>query len=586
MKIKLIKILSLMTVPVIIIFSLSVFCFAQPQYGYRISDYEVVAKIADNGDINITEKVKYSSLGNNNNAVILIDKQEDEEIEIKKVKILIRDELIECEKLAAGQWDANVFNGTYSVSQENNLVRLKVYGTFKKQQGTVIVNYNIKNSVKRYGDIALFDRTFILEDWNGYASNIDIEIQLPKYTDAARVKPFLHGVLVGQKRVLDGRKVKYNIPNTVPGEYVEARIVFPENLIKNAQITDSDDYFETVIQEEKEYSDSDKSNLLKARENAAKEAGKLAWKEKMKQRTKILTTIISLLASLSGLLTIYRAQKELRKNKETAVFELKDIPQITPQEAYLLISGKTGARGVLAGLFGLASKGIVEPEFILEENYRSIIFRLTDNQNTTGLDASEKDLLRLVSESSDETGKADIIKYAIKYTNAGEKAKIKEHYINFDNNVKNNYAKKNRLTASQIYYRNLGLILGVILFAAGCIVSVAFSVLSAYLMLPAGFLVFWYSYSIQRRTPYSIERIKALNELRKLLNKSNKNEKVFPECLTDINRLIGLSIAIRAENKLHLLEGVFKDKNIKSIEDTLEKALIALYNSISAILDS
>ena len=125
----------------------------------------------------------------------------------------------------------------------------------------------------------------------------------------------MHGVLVGQKRVLDGRKVKYNIPNTVPGEYVEARIVFPENLIKNAQITDSDDYFETVIQEEKEYSDSDKSNLLKARENAAKEAGKLAWKEKMKQRTKILTTIISLLASLSGLLTIYRAQKEL-KNKE------------------------------------------------------------------------------------------------------------------------------------------------------------------------------------------------------------------------------------------------------------------------------
>ena len=222
----------------------------------------------------------------------------------------------------------------------------------------------------------------------------------------------------------------------------------------------------------------------------------------------------------------------------------------------------------------------------MEENYRSIIFRLTDNQNTTGLDASEKDLLRLVSESSDETGKADIINYAIKYTNAGEKAKIKEHYINFDNNVKNNYAKKNRLTASQIYYRNLGLILGVILFAAGCIVSVAFSVLSAYLMLPAGFLVFWYSYSIQRRTPYSIERIKALNELRKLLNKSNKNEKVFPECLTDINRLIGLSIAIRAENKLHLLEGVFKDKNIKSIEDTLEKALIALYNSISAILDS
>lgn len=582
MKNKLIKILSLMTIPIIIIFSLSVFCFAQPQYGYRISDYEVVVKIAKNGNLDVTEKVKYSFLGNSNNAVILIDKQDDEEIEIKKVNTLIRDELIECKQLSVGQWDANVFNGTYSVSQENNLVRLKVYGVFKKQQGTVVVNYHVKNSVKRYGDIALFDRNFILEDWNGYASNIDIEIQLPKYTDVARVKPYLHGVLVGQKRVLDGRKIKYNIPNTVPGEYIETRIVFPENLIKDAQITDPINYLETVLQEEKEYSESDKSHLLKARENAAREAGKIAWKEKMKQRTKILTTIISFFASLSGLLTIYRAQKELQKNQETAVFEKNDIQQLTPQEAYLLISGKTGARGILAGLFGLASKGFIEPEFSIE----GVSFRLTENQNTLNLDASERDLLRLVGESSDGSGNLDIIKYITKNFGADEKAKIKENYINFDKNVKSNYTEKNKLTANQVYYRNLCLILGVILFAAGCIVSVAFSVLSAYLMLPVGFLVFWYSLSIQRRTPYSIERIKALKELRGFFNNSNKKEKLLPDWLLDTNRLIGFSIAIRVENRLHLLEDVFDDKDINSIEDTLEKALIVLNNSLSAILDS
>ncbi len=585
MKTKIIKILSLITVSITIIFSLTGFCFAQSQHGYRISEHGVVVRVAKNGDLDITEKVKFSSLGNSNNAIILIDKQDGEEIEIENVYTLIKDELVECERLSAGQWDANVFNGTYSVLQENSLVRLKVYGTFKKQQGTVVVHYNVKNSVKRYGDIALFSRKFILEDWNGYAYDIDIEIQLPKYTDIARIKPFLHGVLVGQKRVLDGRRIKYDIPNTVPGEYIETRVAFPENLIKDAPVTDSGSYLETLLQEEKEYSESDKSPLLKARENAAKEAGKKAWNERMKHRAKIFSTIFSLFASFTGLLTIYRAQKELRKNQVSEAFELKDIPKMTPQEAYLLLSGKTGARGILAGLFGLASKGFFQTEFTIENKNRTVCFKITEDQNEEQLDASEKDLLQLIRESSDELGEFDLIKNSTKNMSDSETIRINENYINFDKNVKINHLKKNKLTAGQLYYRNLGLILGVTLFAAGCIVSVAFSVLSAYLMLPVGFLVFWYSLNIERRTTYSIDRIKALKKLRKLIINNAKEEIVFQHLLSDPNKTIGFSIAMGIENKLHLLEDVFKDKDINSIEETLEKALIVLDNYLLVILD-
>ncbi len=582
---KIMKILSLMIIPLIIAFSLPVFCFAQPQQGYRISEYEVIVRIQKNGDLDVTEKVKYSSLGNSNNAVILIDKQDGEEIEIKSVYTLIRDELIECQRLSAGQWDANVFNGTYSVLQENDLVRLKVYSVFKKQRGTVVVNYSVKNSVKRYGDIALFNRNHILKDWNGYASDIDIEIQLPKYTDAARIKPFLHGVLVGQKRILDGKIIKYNIPNIVPGEYVETRIAFPENLIKDAQLTARDDYLETVLLEEKEYSESDKSDLLKARENAAKEAGKKAWNEKMKQRAKVFSTIISLFASLSGLLTIYRARKELQVNQEATTFELEDIPQLTPQEAHLLLCGKTGARGIMGGLFNLASKGFIEPEFIIAENNSNVSFRLTENQNMVHLDASEKDLIRLVGELSDESVKFDLINNSIKNMSANEKVRFKENYYAFDKNIKSNYSEKNKLTASQLYYRNLGLILGVIFFAAGCMISIAFSVLSSYLMLPMGFLVFWYSLSIQRRTAYSITRIKALRKLKDIIINTNKQEKSLPDWANNPMMLLGFSIAIGVENKLHLLRDTFDGKDINTIENILKRAFLTLNKSLSAILD-
>jgi uncharacterized membrane protein len=578
---KIIKILSLTAFLLIITFTLSVYSFAQPQHGYRISDYEVIVKVIKNGDLDVTEKVKYSSLGNSNNAVILIDKPNGEEIEIEKVYTLIRDELIECERLSAGQWDANVFDGTYSVLQENNLVRLKVYGTFKKQRGTVIVHYNVKNSVKRYGDIALFSRNHILRDWNGYAYNLDIEIQLPKYTDASRIKPFLHGVLVGQKRVLDGKIIKYNIPNTVPGEYVETRIAFPENLVKDAQITDKDDYLETVLQEEKEYSESDKSDLLKARENAAKEAGKKAWNEKMKQRIRVFSTILSVIASISGIITIYRTKKELQANQEATSFELNDIPQITPQEAHFLLSGKTGARGILGGLFGLASKGFIKPEFINE----SLIFKLTENHSTELLGEPEKDLLKFVYTSSEESGEIDLLDYISKIHKNNETVNVKENYIKWDKKIKRYYSEKNKLTAGQLYYRNLGLIMGVILFAAGCIVSVTFSVLSAYLMLPVGFMMFWYSLSIERRTSYSIARIKVLKKLKELIIDTGKKQNPLPSWANDSMMLLAFSLAIGVENKLHLIEDTFDDEDICSIEEILGNALITLNNSLSAILD-
>ncbi|NLX64758.1 MAG: DUF2207 domain-containing protein [Clostridiaceae bacterium] len=586
MKNKSIKILAVIAVLVIIVFSITVFGFAQTQYGYQISDYEVEVNILDNGDLAVSERVKYSFLGNSNNAVILIDKQDGEEIEIKKVYTLIKDKLIECEQLSAGQWDANVFNGTYSVLQENNLVRLKVYSNFKKQQGTVIVHYIVKNAVKRYRDIALLDRTFILEDWNGYASNIDIEIKLPRYTDAANIRPYLHGVLVGQKDVTNGRTIKYSIPNTVPGEYVEVRVVFPEDLIKNAQLTAPRNYMRMVLEEEKEYSESDKSHLLKARENAAKEAGKRAWNEKMTQRRKLFLSIVSIFTSVASLLIIRRAYKELHINQETESFELKDIPKLTPQEACLLLSGKIGARGVLAGLFSLASKGFVEPVFITEENISGISFQISENQNTEHLEESERYLLQLIREYSDEHGKFEIIRNIAGFSDTEEKEIIKEKYLNFVGKIQSDYSEKNKLTSNQLYYRNLGLILGVVLFIAGCIISVAYSVLSAYLMLPVGFFVFWYSLNIQRKTPYSIKRIKALMELRKLICKTDKKDKTLPDWLNDTNRLIGYSIAIRAENKLHLIEKTLLGKDIKIIKKTLKKSLAALYDSLSAILDN
>lgn len=97
--------------------------------------------------------------------------------------------------------------------------------------------------------------------------------------------------------------------------------------------------------------------------------------------------------------------------------------------------------------------------------------------------------------------------------------------------------------------------------------------------------MFWYSLSIERRTSYSIARIKALKKLKELIIDTGKKETPLPGWANNSMMLLAFSLAIGVENKLHLIEDTFDDEDICSIEEILGNALITLNNSLSAILD-
>ena len=97
--------------------------------------------------------------------MIPIWKNEGEEIEVSHVYMQRKDELIECRRLLAGQWDAEVFTGTYSVIDEPDHVKLKIYGSFYRSSGSVFVHYKVKNAVRRYQDVAEYQRIHIPKLW-------------------------------------------------------------------------------------------------------------------------------------------------------------------------------------------------------------------------------------------------------------------------------------------------------------------------------------------------------------------------------------------------------------------------------------
>jgi len=173
---------------------------------------------------------------------------------------------------------------------------------------------------------------------------------------------------------------------------------------------------------------------------------------------------------------------------------------------------------------------------------------------------------------------------------ASDPVRLAGYWKSWSDSIKHSIMSKNVLNQSQSYYRNLGLILGVILFAAGCIVPVAMSIWSGYLMLPVGMLLFWYSLSIQKRTQYRMTRVRALKKLRKLITGKDFDIVDMPGELSDPMLMLAFGIVLGVENKLldHVIS-LNPGRGSQSFTDddgSREKTRNLVYKAIMAINDT
>lgn len=545
------RIVSAIILSVIISILTGVSACAESDEGLAISNYDVKIRINTDGSIDVTENVKYSALTGYNNTMLFLDKRDGEEIEIKNVYMLQREGYIECSRLESEQWDINAFSGTYSVNEEPDLVRLKVYGTFSRQYGSVVVQYSVKNAVRRYNDVAELKRTQIFKKWNEHVSNINITVNLPLPTSVSSVRAFLHGVLVGQKKV-DDSSVAFFIPNTVPGEYIETRVVFPEDIVFNAPYNEESIYLPSILEEEEEYIDSDKSELLKAREDAAKEAGRKAWAQKMAQRAKNISSAFSLIASMFGIYMIFLIKKQIGKIRKTPLpMDLRNIDELSPAEARMVVfNGRTGARAILGSLFRLVSRQYLKLGI---SGDHVLTFRLSPDCDIASLSSSDKLLMEWLKKMADNKNEfnPEILDHKARKTESARD--LKAFYDEWEQKVFQEYSDKDVLGTTILLYRDLGLIIGALLFFLGCIIPVSLSIWTGYLMLPTGFILFLYALRIRRHTHYGVAQTRIWKELRKRLIKRSVALDGLPLWMSEAMSLLGYLVALGIEKDLSMV---------------------------------
>ena len=527
--------------------------FAQTDEEYKIAGYDVTVNINQDGSADITENIDFTFYDGFNNIMIPISKNEGEEIEIAHVYMLRKEGLIDCKRLLAGQWDAEVFTGTYSVIDEENDVKLKLYGSFYKSYGSVILQYKVKNAVKRYQDVAEYDRIHIMKSWETRISDINVSIYLPNYTDPKKISYWLHGVFVGRKKLASKKIIVYNVPDTVPGEYVETRVLFPQNMVQDFPVTEKKDYYDQAVEEEAEYQKSDKTDLLAARETAARNAGLKAFNERLKQRAKNIFSIISLLLCGAAAYYFLIMQRKLHQRKSMIQpVSFNEIEMLDPAEVRMLTAnGRTGARAMLGKLFEFAARGLIQIESRRGvDNKVRFIFRVCHDRDSETLNSADQYLLGWISGLSHSGREFDPIQL-LGHIDTEEKAQgLKTIYDQWTIRVKEVYNGKNILDIGIVKYRNIGIIGGVLLLFLGFVIPVTLSIATGYSMIPFGLFMLIFSLRIRKHTDYGIYQHKIWKAIRQRIIKNNITFDSFPEWMRPCTSLIAYAVAIGVEKEV------------------------------------
>lgn len=226
---------------------------------YRIDDLRIRAEIKKDGSVLVTEQVLYSADKING---ILYNVDAKGYGELKNLNVFYEEngKFIPAVKQRGSQ------RGSYTVSEDDGLYKIKLYYSLRNEREYFAVRYILPQGVTVYKDTAQFNRKMVGENWEKSIRNIQVIIELPEEISKEKIYAFGHGSLTGNVEILNGREIKYTLENYYPGEFLETNILFPKELIPNInkKYIKNRNGFEKIMEMEKVLADEANLERMKA----------------------------------------------------------------------------------------------------------------------------------------------------------------------------------------------------------------------------------------------------------------------------------------------------------------------------------
>lgn len=412
--------------------------------------------------------------------------------------------------------------GTYIKTVENNVMKLKIFSPSRDQQKTFVIEYTILQPAKRYQDVAELYWIFVGKDWACRISNITVNIKIPEEVPQGELRVFAHGPLTGNSRIIDGKTVQLYLDSYEPGQFVEARVLFPQQILEKAEVINSYK-LNSILQQEKIW--AEEANAI--REQARRELEKQKESgEKLRNKNLIGLTIggIAVLLAVGLIGYIYiKYDKELKPEFNERYY--RELPgDYTPAEMGVLMYPKEKRTCFLtATLMDLVRKKVlilevnkkIENSFFHHKEVEDYVFRKNPNYNNGELKKHEESLIKWFI---DKIGDGEKVSFKDINNIRGkwEAMEFQNDYNRWFKDVKEEAEKNSFFDDRAEKGRKIGTIVGFIYLFLSWIL-LGFISLFAIVMFILGFIMIGYSSRITQMTKYGNDQFQKWKAFKRFL---------------------------------------------------------------------
>ena len=218
---------------IITLFSFATF-ITYAERSFKITDYQAQVKILENGDIQVREIFEYDFDGDFDGIIRTIGIKGSDGFKYFK----------------ASEYFPEDKELNYGQSINRDMVTYRIYDKSSNERKLFLLEYQLKNVATLYNDTAEFYWKFFDESNTSPIEHVKIEVELPGEITKEELKVFGHGPLDIELSIQEDGKIIYEVYGLPSGEMVEARILFPTNLIPYSIKKFNQNKFAEIMEEE------------------------------------------------------------------------------------------------------------------------------------------------------------------------------------------------------------------------------------------------------------------------------------------------------------------------------------------------
>jgi uncharacterized membrane protein len=247
---------------------LAIAAFAGPTSAkeYRFSHVDIEATVLSDGSMRVTEHRTYSFSGTFSWATWY---QPTGEWELTEFSLE--------ESGRSYIQSSQELPGSYQVTRSSDSVSVEFFYSAQDEDRTFIFRYRILGAVERYSDCAQLYWNFIGSDWDVPTDSVRIRVILPPGVPRDEVKAWAHGPLWGTVTVESPQSILVSVEGLPAFTPVEARILFPAQLVPSATRVRDTSILKDALAEETKWAEEANKKREEARLRLVKLA---AWRNR------------------------------------------------------------------------------------------------------------------------------------------------------------------------------------------------------------------------------------------------------------------------------------------------------------------